>query len=300
MPAHIIGIRRARVFSPNSVERDALIAQAVAHELEARAQCTVQLVCEEELCHMPPPVGCAGVFSMARGAGALQWLRGVQAQGVPVVNAPDAVAAATRRRIDSLSRVLGVPRPHCVAGGPETAAEDWCTGFPCWLKRDDGCAQQQADVVYCADGAALREALHHLRSQGVEHWVAEQHVAGDVLKFYGVLHTPFFYVAGGALAYSKFGHEAINGAYQGYAYSASALERHARALAEALGIEVFGGDAVITPGGEALIIDFNDWPSFSSCRSQAAASIVSRIINRMGLSTGLEGSDLPAPPDTGE
>ena len=36
----------------------------------------------------------------------------------------------------------------------------------------------------------------------------------------------------------------------------------------------------VTPEGEFRIIDFNDWPSFSHCREQAADAIV-RLVRRL-------------------
>ena len=44
-------------------------------------------------------------------------------------------------------------------------------------------------------------------------------------------------------------------------------------LAQLVGIEVYGGDAIIDSEGRFYIIDFNDWPSFSRCRDEAAEAI---------------------------
>ena len=37
---------------------------------------------------------------------------------------------------------------------------------------------------------------------------------------------------------------------------------------------MYGGDAIVTSDGDFYIIDFNDWPSFASCREAAAEAIV--------------------------
>ena len=44
-----------------------------------------------------------------------------------------------------------------------------------------------------------------------------------------------------------------------------------------LSLPIYGGDAIITPDGNIHLIDFNDWPSFSSCRDEAAKAIAKRI-----------------------
>ena len=40
---------------------------------------------------------------------------------------------------------------------------------------------------------------------------------------------------------------------------------------------LYGGDAVVSSEGDIRIIDFNDWPSFSACRDDAAKAIAARI-----------------------
>ncbi len=60
---------------------------------------------------------------------------------------------------------------------------------------------------------------------------------------------------------------------------ADTLRRIAGRAAEATGLEVWGGDAIVTPKREFVLIDFNDWPSFSRCREKAATSIARYIAN---------------------
>jgi len=50
--------------------------------------------------------------------------------------------------------------------------------------------------------------------------------------------------------------------------------------ATALGLEVWGGDAVIGGGGLS-VIDFNDWPSFERVRAAAAPAIARRGLERL-------------------
>ena len=43
--------------------------------------------------------------------------------------------------------------------------------------------------------------------------------------------------------------------------------------ATAVGLEIYGGDAIVTPTGRLVLVDLNDWPSFARCRRAAAAGI---------------------------
>jgi hypothetical protein len=45
-------------------------------------------------------------------------------------------------------------------------------------------------------------------------------------------------------------------------------------LATAIGVIVYGGDAIVRSDGSFVIIDFNDWPTFSPCREEAAKAII--------------------------
>ena len=49
-------------------------------------------------------------------------------------------------------------------------------------------------------------------------------------------------------------------------------------LARLTNIDVYGGDCIVDHEGRFFIIDFNDWPSFSACKEQAADSI-SQLVN---------------------
>jgi hypothetical protein len=47
-----------------------------------------------------------------------------------------------------------------------------------------------------------------------------------------------------------------------------------------VGLEVYGGDAVMTERNGPVLIDLNDWPSFSRCCHSAAISIASYVESR--------------------
>ena len=103
---------------------------------------------------------------------------------------------------------------------------------------------------------------------------------GDLVKVYGVRNTGFFrlfYPTDDGI--SKFGDERYNGMAQHYRFDKEGLQRKADLLAEAVGVDIYGGDCIVKADGTYCIIDFNDWPSFSRCREEAADAIVTLVDN---------------------
>jgi hypothetical protein len=85
-----------------------------------------------------------------------------------------------------------------------------------------------------------------------------------VVKFYGVSGGEYFAtVAETATDLSDVQKRALNHA--------------ASTAAAALGLEVWGGDAIVK-GDNFSIVDFNDWPSFSRVRNDAARAIARRSL----------------------
>jgi hypothetical protein len=66
----------------------------------------------------------------------------------------------------------------------------------------------------------------------------------------------------------------------GYSFDEARLSQAGLDAAAALGLEVFGGDAVITADGEPMIIDLNAWPSYALYRDRAAEAIADCLTER--------------------
>src|SRR5438093_823453 len=58
------------------------------------------------------------------------------------------------------------------------------------------------------------------------------------------------------------------------------LARLVRRAATALGLEVYGGDAIATATGELVLLDVNAWPSFALYRDEASAGIAAYLALR--------------------
>lgn len=262
----LLGISRGAQYSPNLQGSDATIFEAVAQRLrEGGAE--VGCISEDQLL-TAPLAGYAAVFTMARDVERLsRWTC-----PVPCFNSPAGILACSRKGQAALLLAdAGVAQPRFTvdAGGADF--------FPLWLKNGDSCAQQREDTALVADAVELAEALAAFRARGVQSWLMQAHVEGDLLKFYGVEGTDFFEWHYAAEGHSKFGLEAHNGPVQGFAFDAAALKHQTDRAARTLGVPIYGGDCVVDRTGGLHLIDFNDWPSFARCCEQAARAIAQRI-----------------------
>lgn len=275
MKYELISIYRAERYSPNSVERDKAIMDAVCEKLST--QYNIYKTREEDIetegmplmlrladAHQPHSGAPLLVLSMARSRKALDILTQIEAEGARVINRAQAVLNATRTVIDRMMRENDIP---CA---PLHGDHGW------WIKRGDEAAQEKGDVRFAADERERDATIEEFHKRGITDIVTTAHVRGDLVKFYGVTGTAFFHTTyptdGG---FSKFGDESRNGTSRHTPFDIAALHGDASRLAQLTGIEVYGGDCIVRSDGSYAIIDFNDWPSFSVCRHDAAEAIAS-------------------------
>ncbi len=246
-------------------DKDAAILLAVAQQLE-KTGCDTEVCSEDEL-----PNSLEGwnvIAHMARSEETLHSLRRAEERGVSIINSARSLMRMSRRVLLATSQENGILVPPFAINGRDSLM------FPFWWKRDDRVSQESGDVKLIHDEKEWEEAM----SLGVKEYVAEQHMEGDLIKFYSVRNTKFFHWL--YPTFSKFGKECANGKAYGLNFDKKELKAQADKLANAMGIDVFGGDAVIGKDGKAYIIDFNDWPSFSSCREEAAEAIAQTILHK--------------------
>lgn len=278
---NILGISRSHRFSPNSVDRDAAIFSAVSSRLLRKGN-DVSVISED----MFVAVDLSEfdlVFSMARGKDVLHELADAENRnGLIVINSAKAILENTRSRLADKFSASGIPQPMTKKIHPPYSIEapDFLMPhFPFWLKRSDSCAQSKNDVRYISSQEELHDALADYCRKGITELVAVEHREGDLVKFYGVEGIDFFSYSYPTEneGFSKFGLEAHNGKPRYFSFSSEALKQTADKAARESGFLIYGGDAVVTPDGNFVIIDFNDWPSFASCRKQASKAIAQRI-----------------------
>jgi glutathione synthase/RimK-type ligase-like ATP-grasp enzyme len=262
MKKRVLALLRAEQFSPHSVEKDKAIMMAVVERLQRRGH-------EVEVRHETEVVAHQGdepfqvVLTMGRLPSTLEALKRLDAQ---VINSPKGVENCARGILARLMAANHIP------AAPDKGEQGY------WLKRADTTAQQKGDVVFAQDEQELEMNIKEFRQRGINAYTVSAHVEGDVVKFYGVRGTRFFrYYYPTDDGQTKFGDESRNGQAHHYAFLPSELQQMSEKLAAAVGIEVYGGDCIVRSNGTYCIIDFNDWPSFSRCREEAAEAIASLV-----------------------
>jgi hypothetical protein len=264
----ILAISRAERFSPNSVDKDRAILQAVCCQLQAAGYADVRIESEEQT----GLTGEADVYvTMARSHKALAWLEKREQQGCIVINSTRGISLCCRR-YDQMRLLEAHGVPVAPANGDD--------GY--WVKRGDMPAETPADVLFVPDWSSAVQARAAMVGQGAAAVDVRAHVGGDLIKFYGVEGTGFFRCFyPGDDGQSKFGDEQHNGCPHHYAYDEAALQAAAEHAARITATSVYGGDCIVRPDGTFALVDFNDWPSFSRCRDAAAQAIAAVIIKRM-------------------
>jgi glutathione synthase/RimK-type ligase-like ATP-grasp enzyme len=266
------GIYRESAHSPGRVDDDAAIMDRVGEALRERGFAVELLTAEKADPAFASPG--ARIFAMCEQGEILDKLKKAGDAGAVVVNTPDAIRNTYRHRMVDLFARHHVPAPvsHVVA----TNAVKLPIHASVWIKRYDFHATQSDDVMYVASETGFREALARFAERGIPFVVAQEHVEGDLIKFYGVGH------AAPAVPKSDwfewFYHR--DKGMTGYAFKVERLSDVARSAAAALGVEVFGGDAIIRRDGEPVIIDLNAWPSYAKFRDKASQAIADYLAQR--------------------
>src|SRR5262249_11910553 len=262
------GIYREPDHSPGRVEDDRAIMNRVGKALASRGF-NVDLVDADASFD----TRCSNMFVMCERSSVLDCLADAQNAGSIVVNSPNAALTTYPARMIDLFTRHRVPTPasHVVAtnakGPPPPAAV--------WVKRYDFHATQPSDVIYVASEAGWREALDRFARRDIPFIIAQEHVSGDLIKFYGV-RSETTQVA--ANWFEWFYHR--DKGMLGYAFDVSRLRDAVFGAAAAVGLEIFGGDAVIQEDGKPMIIDINAWPSYARYRDRAAESIADHLVER--------------------
>ncbi len=262
------GIFREEAHSPGRESDDSEILRLTAKGLEAKGF-QVDLKTPDELGGVVDAKP-RGIFLMCERPEALLALTALAADGVREVNSPTAVFGTYRDRMIAQFAEAGVPfvASRLVA----TSGVRLEVPQPVWVKRADVHNTQVGDVVYAANAEAASHALAGMAARGMLRAVIQPHVDGDLIKFYGI-------GPGGANGeppwFRWFYHK--DQTLRQFAFDTHALARLVRRAAAALGLEIYGGDCIVTASGEIVLIDLNAWPSFALFREEASSAIAAYL-----------------------
>ncbi|MDR3060615.1 MAG: hypothetical protein LBU57_00695 [Dysgonamonadaceae bacterium] len=273
----IAGIRRGSQYSPNHVGNDAAIFNLTVEHLK-RKGCQVKEYTEQTF--LKSDIKESIIFDMVRDKDAIRKLQQEEENGKLVINSGYGIDNCTREKMTRLLVTNGIPHP-------KSLIVRTCDPLPVsieflakryWIKRGDFHAIHREDVTYTRNIEEAESVLNEYALRGIETAVLNEHLVGDLVKFYGVAGSDFFYwFYPNDLNHSKFGWEKINGQAIGIPFDLEQLKSICDEVAKVLGIYIYGGDCVVEANGDIKIIDFNDWPSFAPCRSEAAPYIAQCI-----------------------
>ena len=266
------GVYRELAHSPGRETDDAEILRATARELTALGF-DVELRSPDEL-EVETDAVPQNVFVMCERIPVVERLSSWERRGARIVNRPSGIRNTDRERTLALFRRHEVPFPESTL--VSTAPDDARFPGACWVKRADVHATEAGDVSFAGSPQDLTASLERLRGRGIARAVVQHHVPGDLIKFYGVAGLgegddrpswfQWFYHRDQTLSSHAFDPDELAGATS--------------RAASALGLEVYGGDAIVSPGGAISVIDLNAWPSFALFRPVAAAKIAALLAER--------------------
>ena len=269
MNLRMIGVYREPEFSPGKIAADAAIIDQVLAYLRAEGAKTETMTAAHFA--VEPPDNAGLVIAMCQGSPALSQLASMHEAGAVTINSALAIRNCYRDLLAAGLMRAGVPIPEGVLVRtsipldlkPLRALD---MSAPIYVKRGDLHALGPDDVRRVEGPEQLEGTLAHFARRGIKLVYLQEEVAGAVVKFYGVGEDYF---------------SAIPEDGQPLEDSLKlTLERAARTAASTLGLEIWGGDAIVS-GQSCTIIDFNDWPSFEPVRADAAAAIAHRCLRSL-------------------
>ena len=265
----LLGLYREKQYSPGRHQsNDVLLLDQIAHRLRERGFAVdLMPLVEANGCRS----GAAMVFSMCQGRSALENLARWEREGVKIINSPRAALNTHRDRLPALMVEADVafPPTHLVGTKEDANLRSLDLNSGIWLKRGDVHASVTADVQWVDSIARLNAGMADFARRGISIAALQEHRAGDEIKFYGVAGSAFF-------------HWFYSGEARKYPFSFSQLETLANRAAAAAGLEIFGGDVIVSASGDLTLIDLNDWPSFAPCRERASyaiADFITRLVH---------------------
>ena len=269
----IAAILRAAAYSPNHIGNDAAILNLTCEQLRKRG-CMVKVYSEEQLA--AGAVGERNVIHMCRDLRSFPLLQAMEDDGRLVINSGYGVENCVRERMARILIGSGIPYPESIMVDTNqivTRRLDALGITRAWIERGEQYAMHKEDVTYVRHSEEAQEMLQEYFLRDIRRAITNRHIDGEKLKFYGVAGTDYFYMSYPRLA------DPLAPAVAGF--DPEAFRATCARAAEALDIMIYGGDAIVHPDGTFTLVDFNDWPTFAPCRTEASAVIARAVLARI-------------------
>ena len=188
--------------------------------------------------------------------------------GIPCVNSSRAACATLRYSLYPLLIEGGFSFPETKEVDIESMGKPV---FPFWLKRRDYHHLKKGDVCFVEDESALKKALDFFKSQDEKTVFFQKNISGERFKFYAIRDLDTFQFR--FFAFRKTPPAGVE----------AELKAGLEGLMLSMGLEIFGGDFILTSEGEIFLVDVNAWPSFKGFQKEAAEIIAEycrEVVNR--------------------
>ncbi len=266
----IAGIMRAGAYSPNHIGNDAAIFNAVAEQLRKRS-CEVNVYSEEQF--LSGVVTEPYIISMCREPQSIEMLQKLEDEGRLVINSGYGIENCIRERTVRILTGSNIPMAESIVVDTDEVIKDRITRAgvtKCWIKRGDRHTMHREDVAFARHPQEAQEILQEFFMRGIKRAVICRHLQGELVKFYGITGTPFFY-----WFYSS------DEKSREPSFNLDRLKNICTKAAETLDLKIYGGDCIVDESGNIHLISFNDWPSFVACRNEAAPIIARMVMHEI-------------------
>ncbi|HPS64161.1 MAG TPA: hypothetical protein PK447_01145 [Ignavibacteria bacterium] len=263
----IAGITRKTDFSPGHILNDYLIMSLTAEELN-KLGANVTMYTEDELGVKEIKENL--IISMVQGPEGSKKLLELSRDKQLIMNTPESIINCYRYNLIKKMEKSSIPFPlsRIITDRNKIPKEIKNIDGPLWLKRGDAHASCKEDVVKINSFREIPDGIDKFNKRGINRCAVQQHIEGFTVKFYGIQGTGFFYW-----------YPQTNQILP--AFNEDDLSYIANLAAAALDLDVYGGDAIITPDLDIIIIDMNDWPSFAPIKEKASKIIANKFIQKI-------------------
>lgn len=276
----ILCVKRFKDYSPNSQNKDSEIISSVSEKLKAEGY----LVCEKDETKIDfNKEYYPYVISMARNPEVIKGISKWEEKSAVVINSSKSCLNCWREKQINILQdgAISIPKTVIVETNQDITDLNFLNGTKeWWIKRGDFQTVEEIDVIKVSDSKKAKEILDNYRSRGINTAVISENIDGDIVKFYGVTGTEFFYYT--YPQKDKFNNP-INTAQTRIKFNKEQFVSSCQMAAEHLDLDIYGGDAAIDAQGNFYIIDMNDFPSFSSCKEAATENIVKRFLSKCNI-----------------
>lgn len=262
-----LGIYRELQNSPNRETDDALILQAVMEQLGLQRVETTLLQPEEA-----DAADLSGYDMIVPMCETYPRLKRLEKVDSVIVNPPSSVLGCYRvAMLEAFDGTPGLLYPETEVRKTNAPAAWPAFGRDgLWIKRGDVHNTCSHDVVFAKGPDEFDAIRRDFERREIAELVLQRHVDGDLIKFYGVGPGQWF---------TWFYHDPSTA--RRLSFELEDLAAQAEKAAAATRLEVFGGDAIVTPEGPIHVIDINSWPSFARVRREASVQIARRLRARL-------------------